>query len=261
MSVQKFDKIFGISSTVYEEQIKFVNRIENFLFNNERIKGNIKLFKNACYELGEDAASMISIHNQYRIQIEEAPNFKLITRGDFKKTLRVIVAIYTVTNGQLKDDFSRLINDIISKSNIDIGVRWADGVFYPTGDKVLDEELIEKSLQCLEKYPNEKKDIKNALENHQAKKLDGVVENCYKGIEGLLRILFNNKKTLIDNKTELLGKLDMSDEWRRMIAAYIGYANEYHRHAGENRHDLKPNEVEAFLYLTCLLIKTITGYK
>ena len=103
---------------------------------------------------------------------------------------------------------------------------------------------------------NEKTDLKNALDNYNSKSLYGVVENCYIAVEGISRNLLNNKKTLDNNKEDLLRLLQFSKYWDKIFLNYLSYAHEYRRHAGENRHNLKPEEVEGFLYLTCLIIRS-----
>ena len=185
------------------------------------------------------------------------PNFKTLSKKDFVQTLRVVVAIYKCVSD--KPNTQRFITsyvaDAIEKANLNLGVKWADGIFYPTGDKFLDTELIDNSLSLLDKFPSEKTDLKNALDNYYAKSLYGVVENCYIAVEGIGRQLLGNKKTLDNNREDLLRLLQFSKYWDKIFLNYLSFAHEYRRHAGENRHDLKPEEVEGFLYLTCLIIR------
>jgi len=81
------------------------------------------------------------------------------------------------------------------------------------------------------------------------------VENCYIALEGLGRNLLGNNRRLDDNKEDLLRLLQFNKYFDKIIVNYIKYAHEYRRHASENRHSLGPEEVEAFLYLSCLLIR------
>jgi len=258
MSVKEFDKTFGLVSSIDDEKNRFVNRIENTVFNaftNNRVFGDYEgLFKQVCYQLGEDATELIRQNSFMRHSI---PNFKTLTNKDFVQTLRVVVAIYNCfSNNPGKQRLvTNIVVDAIEKSNLNLGVKWADGIFYPTGDKFLDSELIDKSIALLDKFPNEKTDLKNALDNYYAKSPYGVVENCYIAVEGVGRQLLRNKKTLDNNREELLRILQFSKYWDKIFLNYLSYAHEYRRHAGENRHDLKPEEVEGFLYLTCLIIR------
>ena len=264
MSIKEFDKLFGITSSVEEEKGKFVNRIENIIFDHfinayEYDQYKI-LFIDVCYQLGLNSRDIIAECSGLS---EHIPSFTKLTENDFLKSLRVLTAIYTcLDNGPVsKKSISLTITNILNKSTINIGVSWKDGLFYPTGEPLLDKELIEFSFDVLTDYPNEKKDLKTALENYTSKSSYGVVENCYLAIEGLSRRILDNKKTLIDNKPSLLQLLQFSSYWNKIFANYLNYANEYRRHAGENRHALKPSEVEAFFYLTCLIIRALLGSK
>lgn len=258
MSVKEFDKTFGLGSSIDEEKIRFVNRIENTVFNafveNYEFEAYQELFEKVCYQLGEDATEII---RQNSFMYTSIPNFKELSKKDFIQTLRIVIAIYKCLsdNENSQKKITHYIIDALERANLNLGVRWADGVFYPTGDKLLDVELIDTSLSLLDKYPNEKIDLKNALDNYNSKSLYGVVENCYLAVEGIGRQLLNNKRTLDNNKEGLLQLLHFSKYWDKIFLNYLSYAHEYRRHAGENRHDLKPEEVEGFLYLTCLIIR------
>jgi hypothetical protein len=258
MSLKEFDKTFGLSTTLEEEKLCFINRIENSVFDmfemNYDYQEYLYLFERVCYHLGEDANELIHQNSFLRTTI---PKLKTLSNKDFIKTLRVLVALYISVSD--KPDTQKIISIFILRAienaNLNLGIKWADGVFYPTGDSFLDTELIDTSLSLLDRYPKEKIDLKNALDNYYAKSLYGVVENCYIAIEGLARQLLNNKKTLDNNIANLLQLLQFSKYWDKIFLNFLRFAHEFRRHAGENRHDLKPSEVEGFLYLSCLIIR------
>jgi len=258
MSIQEFDRRFGLKNSIEEEKERFVNRIENSVFDNLislEFKEYHKVFKSVCFQLGLNASEIIDKNSFMRTTI---PNFDTLTKKDFVQTLRVVVAIYKAyedePNGQTVIDY--LVKNVLKSTTLNIGIRWADGTFYPTGDELLDEELIETAVTLLDNFPNEKIDLKTALENYQAKSLTGVVENCYLCIEGISRQILGNKKTLDNNRPDMLKLLQFSPYWDKIFLHYLNYAHEYRRHAGEKRHELKPEEVEAFLYLTCLMVRS-----
>ncbi|MEI8270928.1 MAG: hypothetical protein WCG45_06200 [bacterium] len=259
MSVKEFDKLFGLVSTIDEEQVRFINRVEVAIFDSLIHHSDVEeyrsVFRTVCYHLGLNSNDYI--HD--KPMIRHTPNFSNITKHEFTQTLRVLVALYSTVERKpgMQDQITRSIKIALESSSINIGVNWKDGLFYPSGDKFLDKELLEQSYDLLKDYPNEQKDIKNAIENYSAKSLYGVVENCYLAIEGLSRKILNNNKTLIDNKNDLLAFIQFSKYWNKILANYLFYANEYRRHASEHRHELKYNEVEAFLYLSCLLIRAL----
>ncbi len=258
MSVKEFDKLFGLTSTIEEEKKRFVIRIENTAFTSLVLgKHNSEqydwLFRRVCYQLGEDGLERIEKSSQV---IDQIPPLSSLTNKDFYKTLRVIVALYyCLTDNQEREFLSQYVDSALEQSSVSLGVKWKDGVFYPAGDEFLDEALIDTSLDYLNQYPNEKKDLKMALDNYYSNSLYGVVENCFIAVEGISRQILKNTKTLDNNKEELLKSLHFSKYWDKIFVNYIHYAHEYRRHAGENRHDLKLEEVEGFLYITCILIR------
>lgn len=256
MSIKEFDNLFG-PKNLETERKEFVNRIEVVVFD-EYVKLDFAdykdIFYKVCFELGEDPVEQINKISYLEYKI---PNLRKLGAKDFNKTLRVIVALYNSVSPGRQQYIDHHINDVLSRSGTSLGIKWKSGLFYPAGDELLDKELIEGSITRLEQFQQEKKDIQIALENYQAGKLHGVVENCYLAIEGIARKILTNNATLIDNKNALLACLNFSQEWKGILANYIKYANEYRRHATTNRHNLSSEEVESFLYLTCLLIRSL----
>ena len=56
---------------------------------------------------------------------------------------------------------------------------------------------------------------------------------------------------------DLLTKLNLSQDWKSILKNFINYANETKRHASDKRHAINPQEAEAFLYMTGLLVRLI----
>ena len=153
------------------------------------------------------------------------------------------------------------IERVLSRCACDIGVRWKEGFFYPSGAEELDKPLIEETLTWLNDYPNERKDYRKALEYYlQGESLGDVIKNCYSAVEGVAREVLGNQKTLDNNKDELLRKMNLSDGWKSILANYINYAHDY-RHASAERHEITKQETEGYLYLTGLIIRLIIESK
>jgi hypothetical protein len=194
------------------------------------------------------------------------PAICTLTKDDFIQTLRVLCILYPyigydedVEKGKVF--LSAMVNDILSKCTCDIGIRWKDGFFYPSGAEELDKALIEETLTWLNDYPNESKDYKTALKYYgNGETLSDVIENCYTALEGVVREILGNQKTLDNNKDELLAKINLSDGWKSLLANYIRYAHNY-RHASQERHDITKQEAEAYLYMTGLVIRLIIESK
>jgi len=138
-----------------------------------------------------------------------------------------------------------------------LGIRWKDGLFYPSGAEELDRPLVEETLTWLDVCPNERKDYRKALEYYAAgDSLGDVVKSCYCALEGTARRILKNEKTLDNNKDEILKRVGLSDGWKAMLATYIKYAHDF-RHASASRHTITKAEAEACLYMTGLLIRLI----
>jgi len=88
--------------------------------------------------------------------------------------------------------------------------------------------------------------------------LGEVITHCYVAVEGVARNILGNGKTLDNNRVGLMEKLGLSQEWKALLSNFIRYANEFQRHASENRHNLNPIEVEGFLYMTGVLLRMMT---
>jgi len=64
-------------------------------------------------------------------------------------------------------------------------------------------------------------------------------------------------KALLANKEKFISVLELNDHYKKMLGAYIEYANQY-RHAvkpSEKREIPKRNEVEAFYYITRIFVR------
>ena len=185
---------------------------------------------------------------------------RTLTNDNFDMTLVVLSALYK----HIEFESDRKKGSTSSSDNIkfvlplcacDIGVRWKEGFFYPSGAEELDKPLIEETLTWLNDYPNESKDYQGALQIYLAgEPLPDVIKNCYSAVEGVVRKVLGNSKTLDNNKDALLAKINLSDGWKSLLANYIKYAHDY-RHASPERHDITKQEAEAYLYMTGLIIR------
>jgi len=275
MSIRKrFNKIFGLGDGIEEERKRFVERVNQFIFheidtvNSDEFRYPT-LFELVCFELGVNAHDFRQrklgpiLHERYL-----PASIRTLTRDDFDKTLLVLCILYvylkkedTYNPNTTRQWLSDTIELALSRCSCDIGIRWKEGFFYPTGAEELDESLIEETLTWLNDYPGERKDYQKALEcSLKVDSLTDVIDNCYLAIEGLTRKILGNDKTLDNNKEQLLRKIDLSDGWKSILATYINYAHNY-RHASGQRHKITKQESEAYLYMTGLIIRLIIESK
>ena len=264
--LKRFNEIFGLEDGIEDERKRFVQRVNQAIFHEIDFVQPINfdyetLFECICFELGVNA------HDIDWRSHDAPPSLKTLTKDDFTTTLQVLLALYVHIEMQSDKKMgqkwlSDRIKISLSRCTLDIGVRWKDGFFYPSGAEELDKPLIEESLTWLNDFPNEGKDFRTALQCFMAgDSLTDVIKNCYSAVEGVVRAVLGNDRTLDNNKIELLAKINLSDGWKSLLANYINYAHDY-RHASPERHDITKQEAEAYLYMTGLIIRlTIESIK
>lgn len=270
--LKRFNEIFGQESNVEEERKRFVERVNQLIFNTIDCKGSLffdyrNLFERVCFELG------VNSHDIERMEIGgsifsggSTPLLRTLTKDDFNKTLQVLCILYPHIQYRSNHEkgqviLSEGIEFVLSKCSCDIGARWKDGFFYPAGAEELDKPLIEETMTWLKDYPNESMNYRTALQCYMAEgSLADVITNCYSAIEGVARNILGNQKNLDNNKDELLAKIGLSDGWKSILANYVRYAHDY-RHASPERHGISKQEAEAYLYMTGLIIRLIIESK
>lgn len=189
---------------------------------------------------------------------------------EFLQVLRTIEALFEAFQLELKnyansaDRLDEIINLAISENEIDLGIQWRGGLFYPSGAKLMDEELVNEPLQWLAapKYKNIlapfKKGLTHYLEaNKNPEKLADTVTDIYEALEAMAKVVTGRDKDLSSNRELFVSKLRLGRQHGKMLIDYIDYANDY-RHGTEPskiRANPSPNEVEAFIYITGVFIR------
>ena len=161
MSLQTFYKNFGLEPDINIEKGKFVQRINQTIFytvqRNSYMHNYENIFMDVCYQLGINGRKMVENlnRNNYGSSVW-VPGLEKITNGDFIETLKVLVLLYNSVSDEYKQKVSLAVELAFSQSVVDLGIRWKDGMFYPSGAKELDDKLINDNLDWLEKYPETK---------------------------------------------------------------------------------------------------------
>ena len=276
MSTKDFYQRFGVLFDNDEVRKKFIARTEIAIFKHVEERRYIwkpEFLTWLSEELGE----------RYDFIRYDPPlsyidrHFKLlhISRNDFLRCLHLIELIYIYAHGKLSSDnvsekanaksivnhINIKIPELIDKSEVNLNILWKTGKFYPAGAKILDQKLVVDVLDWLNDYPEAKGDFDKSLKAYMSGRHEDAVSDCYKCLEGFVRKYLSNSKTLDNNKEELLKKINLSQEWKGFLNSFINYANEYSRHASEKRSKLDPYEVEAFIYLTGLIIRLCINKK
>lgn len=262
--IKDFYQRFGIKVDVEQAKRKFISRASSSIFEwfDEIGLWTPDFLRWFSEEVGEDWHK--HIYKSYGAPyISSGTDLSLICNKDFIRCLMIIEFIYKYLNEvyefsnkkTLTNVFNSKISVLFDKSEIDLGVYWKDGKFLPSGAELLDQVLVKDLLDWLNEFPNEKKDFDNSLKAFMTKRYNDVIADCYNCVEGIVREILENNKVLDNNKDEFLKKLKISQEWKSIVNGFINYANEYKRHASDNRYKVNPNEVEAFIYLTGLIIR------
>ena len=255
--MKKFHERFEIDLGVDEAKRRFVNRVLNFLLDDVRII--------ACEEYDPNGWALLGRHICSKLgERWNGPNcLSSVVKNDFEKCLQAIEALYAHPN--YVDLANDGITSILQDTEIDIGIRWEKGRFLPSGAPVLDEKLVNDVLGILSssQHKGVSDPFRKGLDHflHSTKKpalLADVLTDMHEALEALAKIICGKDRDLSANRESFVSELKLADSYKRMLKEYIGYANDFARHAGPDGKQ-KPlparREVEGFMYLTGLFIR------
>jgi hypothetical protein len=250
--VPPFHQRFNIEIGLEEAQERFMNRVHNMMpaiFHGAKVNDHTLPWRLA---------------NTLGIEYQGADRLEAYLGDDFYSCLRTLEATYELMNGIYERDFDKYMKNILSESEVDLGIQWKDGVFWPSGAKLLDNALVNENLKWLSdpKYVSVltpfEKGLRHFLEaQQQPEKLSDTITDIYEALEALAKIVTGRDKDLSGNAEAFISELKLSDHYKEMLKTHISYANQY-RHApkpGEKRKPPLRNEAEAFVYTTGLFIR------
>jgi len=252
----KFTERFGIEVGLEEAQKRFVNRIHNRVY----LGFLTELDSDVQWMIHRGIASALGDLYDNKIYVEQQ-----IGR-DFLRNLHALETLYkaySIIDGCKEID--SLIKLSLSESEVDLGIRWENGKFIPSGAKLLDDELVNKALHWLKdrKHENVLVPFEKGLSHflHSEKRpelLSDVITDMYEALEALAKIVTERPdKDLSANKELFISKINASSEYKKILSEYINYANNF-RHAADGKNqkpELNKKEVESFVYLTGLFIR------
>jgi len=257
----KFYERFNITISNAEAQKRFVNRVHNQIYettwNSLGDTGRYAVGKAVANALGERHT------NSY------VPN---IVGADFGRNLQALEAIYA-TLGELEmrnlqTAVGEELKAQLGKAEVDLGVKWENGLFYPSGAKLLDERLVNDSLGWLrdKKHRNVldpfEKALRHLLEARKRPELAGdVVTDMYEALEALAGVLTGRaEKDLSANQELFIKAVKASDAYKKLLKDYIEYANLFRHAEKENkpRPKITLEEAESFVYLTGVFVRLAT---
>jgi hypothetical protein len=251
---QKFHERFDIDVGGGEARRRFVNRVHNDIFDGviDRMPDNPKFY------LTRFVASSIGERHE--------PYARLVgyVREDFFRCLEVLEACVSGASNWRRE-ISAAIYATLGASEVDLGIEWTGTIFRKTGAPALDAPLVNEPLGLLadDKYATVlmpfQKGLQHLLQsNKHPEVLADVVTDMYEALEALAKVVTGRAdKDLSANAELFLSKTGASVEFKNLLKAYIGFANEF-RHArrpGEPREVPSFKEAESFVYLTGLFIR------
>ncbi len=267
-TILPFHQRFNIEVQDKKAKQRFLNRVSNkvfksdfywWVFEEEEDKDEeegVRLKDNIMWKLANALGKTFSFSNDWNYYIS----------GDFHTCLQTLEIIYReLPKDDQKEALDEIIKEIISLSEVDLGMQWREGVFWPSGAKLLDEALVNEPLQWLSdpKYHNVlapfKKGLSHFMEaNKQPERLADTTTDMYEALEALAKVATSKpKKDLSGNAELFVKKLGLSDYYKKMLKDYISYANEFRHALEEGKERVPPSvqEVEAFIYTTGLFIR------
>ncbi|HXX73952.1 MAG TPA: hypothetical protein VEI50_02380 [Nitrospiraceae bacterium] len=254
---QKFHERFNIHIPIEEEKKKFVNRVHNQIL--EQFWWDLHPDERNIYE--GNLLMILGIKNRR----DGTPLHRYI-REEFWANVKAVEAISMMLKGHRNAGYlEALIMHILSLSEVDLGIRWHEGQFRPSGSGILDEKLVNDVLGCLqgEKYDGVRSSFNKGLEHllHSIGKpqlLSDVITDMYEALEGLAKVVTGRgEKDLSGNAESFIKAVEVSDLYKPILKEYVVYGNKI-RHAGKDgqpKPDLTRKEVESFVYLTGVFIR------
>jgi len=246
-------KRLNLETDLTREQEKFIKRIRETLKEMNSFFDYYKqkdLLTEMTFKLGEES------HNFFETYL---------IPYSFKRTLFVSEIFLNILKERKEADyflyFYKKIKEAIDLSVIDLGIHFEDGKFYLKGAEELDQKFILEPLEWLKDFPTTKEFFKETLQEYLRKDYPDAITKSYSALETLVKTFLNNNKSLKDNITELIKKLDFPKQWGQMVFYFCEFANEFSSRHGKKEKvkttELDPELVEAYIYFTGLLLRLI----
>ena len=271
-----FNKRWNItlSSTPQEAFKKFKQRIVN-------IFQNVEL---ASYYYNIDVVvtkeSSLDFVNYYGISEELNKQNKKITiihkvktecnEKEFYRLIEVILSLdivivnsSNIPGKKTKQFLIKKVKEAVEMSDMNVVATDSENglIFYPAGEKTLDEELVNKTLSFLNDKSN--KHFEEALKFYQGKNPVKSAESLRRSLEEFLRYKLENQKGLEKNINSLQQKLkknaNSQSEVRNIIFQTFNFLDKYFNENSKHKDGLiGESENEFLIYQSGLLMRYIS---
>jgi len=250
-----FHKRFDIEVELDDVRKRFVNRLQNRAFHQ---------FLERHYPGDVSAVVAAAVGDPFDPGLEPLE----YVGDDFQRTLLATETLYSLIDplnyGSYLQEFEELVEQTLADCELDIGVRWHKGKFYPSGAQILDDRLVNDPLRWLRESGHQtaldpfEKALEHLLRSQKNPKfLADVITDVYEALEAMAKIVTGSKKDLSANQEAFIKKVKASDDYKKILKEYVSYGCEF-RHAleaGEKRPQISQKEAESFIYLTGLFIR------
>lgn len=266
VAIRPFEKRFDIPLALEDVKKRFMNRIWNGLNQEFRLlvqSSPFSAYLPALRHVADGLGVTYSKDNGFTHYARE----ECYAGEPFHHLLHSLELLY---EGLLRHDeydarkLEPIIQAAMASCEIDPGIEWKNGIFEPSGARLLDEELVNEPMKWLAepKYKNVIQPFQKGLKHYMEatkdqSKLPDTITDMYEALEALARIVNGNDKNLSANAAQFVDNLGLSEYYTKMLNEYCQYAHQY-RHAvrqAKGRIPPKPREVEAFIYTTGLFIR------
>lgn len=223
----RFEERFGLEVQTDEARKRFVNRAHYMIFT--KYVGNY-----AHLEFGYLEAVIVGLGrpaNYVNLELTR------IVGLEFHDNLKAIEYIHQVA--QDAHDLDQVVQFILAESEVDLGVRWENGVFVKAGAPVLDEKLVRDVLGWARDRKYEtvlapfEKGLRHFLESTKRPDLlSDVVTDMYEALEAVAKIVTKRDADLSSNRERFIKALRASDAYKKLLKEYVEYGCEF-RHAAD----------------------------
>ncbi len=245
----KFEERFGLVVGVDEARERFVNRAHYVIFTKFVLTDQHSRYVDAVtFGLGRPV--------QFDASLRE------IVGRDFHDNLKAIEYVRRAANNKAALD--QIVAQILRESEVDLGVRWEDGVFVKAGAPLLDDKLVRDVLGWAREKEYEivlapfEKGLRHFLESTKRPEvLSDVVTDMYEALEAVAKIVTERNDDLSSNRERFIKAVRAPDAYKKILKEYIDYGCEF-RHAADaagQKPALSPEEVESFIYLTGVFVR------
>jgi len=246
-----FHKRFNIQIDIEEAQERFINRIHTMIYDN-------------LSEFGDDEEIKQLVLFRLGIRYKYDPPLEGFLKNDFHEHLRALEAIYFAVPEHNKEKLLDMILWSLALSEIDLGVRWKEDHFLPSGAELLDDKLVNEPLRWLSdaKYKSVLDPFQKGLDHFLRSQSDpklrtDVVTDMYEAVEALAKKVTGKDRDLSANRELFIKKVKASEDYKNILREYIDFACKFRHAPGEKKPkpNLSERETESFTYLTGLFIR------